>query len=222
LGRRRRDPESRFTLARRRLVERLADQGLRDPRVLAAIGDVPRHRLVPEALEAQAYRDAPLPIGEGQTISAPGIVAAMAEALELRGEETVLEVGTGSAYGAAVLARLAARVVSIERIPLLAARARSALDSLGVANVLVHLGDGSRGRPQDGPFGAIAVTAAAPEIPAPLLMQLAPGGRLVAPVGDRRAQALVRVRRVEDGGLCTERLGPCRFVDLLGEHGWAA
>jgi protein-L-isoaspartate(D-aspartate) O-methyltransferase len=222
LGRGRRDPESRFTLTRRRLAERLGEQGLRDPRVLAAIGEVPRHRLVPEALREQAYRDAPLPIGDGQTVSAPGTVAAMCEALELRGHERVLEVGTGSAYGAAVLARLAAQVVSIERIPRLAARARSALDELGVANVLVHLGDGSLGRPQDGPFDAIAVTASAPEIPVPLLAQLAEGGRLVAPVGGRRAQQLVRVRREAGGGLRSEILGPCRFVDLLGAHGWAA
>jgi protein-L-isoaspartate(D-aspartate) O-methyltransferase len=216
------DSEARWRPLRRRLAARLAAAGIRDPRVLAALEEVPRHLLVPEALRAQAYRDAALPIGEGQTISAPSIVAAMTEALELRGGESVLEVGTGSGYQAAVLSRLAARVVTIERRPGLAARARSALDALGVANVIVHLGDGSRGRPADGPYDAIVVTASAPDVPAPLLGQLAPGGRLVAPCGERAQQVLVRVRRSEEGALEREELGPCRFVDLVGDHGWAA
>lgn len=216
-----RDPEARFRLPRRRLAERLASDGVRDPRVLAAIEQVPRHRLVPEALRDQAYRDCALPIGEGQTISAPGMVAAMTGALELEGHECVLEIGTGSGYQAAVLSALAARVVSVERLPTLAARARSALDALGIANVVVHLGDGSRGRPQEAPFDAILVTAGAPEIPPPLIEQLAPEGRLVAPVGDRATQELVRVRRT-GGGIRRESLGRCRFVDLVGEHGWAA
>lgn len=203
-------------------MERLQEQGVRDRRVLAAIGGVARHRLVPEAMWDQAYRDGPLPIGEGQTISAPGIVAAMSEALELAGAETVLEIGTGSGYQAAVLSQLAARVVSVERIPLLAARARSALDALGLTNVVVHLGDGSRGRPQEAPFEAVLVTAGAPEIPPPLIEQLAPGGRLVAPVGDRAGQELLRLRRLESGEILRESLGRCRFVDLVGEHGWAA
>jgi protein-L-isoaspartate(D-aspartate) O-methyltransferase len=146
----------------------------------------------------------------------------MTEALELRGDERVLEVGTGSGYQAAVLSQLAAHVVTIERRPSLAARARSALDALGVANVVVHLGDGSRGRAVDGPYDAIVVTAAAPEIPPPLVSQLAPGGRLVGPVGARDRQVLVRVRRAADGELHREELGPCRFVDLVGDHGWAA
>ena len=216
------DSEARWRPLRRRLATRLAAAGIRDPRVLAALEAVPRHLLVPEALRAQAYRDAALPIGEGQTISAPSIVAAMTEALELRGDESVLEVGTGSGYQAAVLSRLAARVTTIERRPGLAARARSALDALGVANVIVHLGDGSRGRPADGPFDAIVVTAAAPDVPAPLVAQLAAGGRLVGPIGARAQQVLVRVRRGEDGALRREDLGPCRFVDLVGDHGWAA
>ena len=203
IGHRKRDPEARYRLLRRRLVERLEGEGVRDPRVLAAIGSVARHRLVPEALRDQAYRDGPLPIGEGQTISAP-------------------EIGPGSAYQAAVLSRLATRVISVERIRVLAARARSALDALGVTNVVVHLGDGSRGRPQEAPFDAIVVTAGAPEIPPPLLEQLAPGGRLVAPVGARTGQQLVRLRRQGSGGVVRESLGRCRFVDLVGEHGWAA
>jgi protein-L-isoaspartate(D-aspartate) O-methyltransferase len=214
--------EDRYAGARRRLVERLAANGIRDARVLDAIGSVPRHLLIADALSHQAYEDAALPIGEGQTISAPGIVAAMSEALELTGKEKVLEVGTGSAYQAAILSRLAERVISVERIPALATRARSALDRLGVQNVVVYLGDGTRGRPADGPFDAIVVTAGGPEIPAPLLEQLAPGGRLVGPFGRREAQTLVRVRRARDGRTTQEALGACRFVDLIGEHGHRA
>ncbi len=207
---------------RRRLVDRLRRFGVVDARVLQAMERVPRHLLVPEALRHQAYEDRPLPIGEGQTISAPDVVAFMSQALELAGDESVLEVGTGSAYQAAVLARLGARVVSIERIPALANRARSALDRLGVSNVVVRLGDGTRGWPGDAPYDAIVVTAGGPDVPAPLLAQLGPGGRLVGPFGPRGAQELVRVRRDAAGGLQRERLGPCRFVDLVGEHGWAA
>jgi protein-L-isoaspartate(D-aspartate) O-methyltransferase len=209
------------TTARRRLVQRLARTGVRDVRLLAAIGAVPRHALIPEGLRGQAYRDGPIPIGDGQTISSPSVVAAMTEALELSGPECVLEVGAGSGYQAAILARLADRVISVERIPRLAARARRALDALGVTNVIVHLGDGSLGRPADAPFDAILVSAAAPRIPAPLLDQLGKGGRLVAPVGEvGGAQRLVRVRRRTDGRLVEEPLGTCRFVALVGEHGW--
>lgn len=211
-----------FTRARQRLVERLADQGVADPRVLAAFRAVPRHRLVPEALRERAYADLALPIGAGQTISAPGVVAAMTQALELRGDETVLEVGTGSGYQAAILAQLAARVVSIERLPRLAAEARRGLDVLGVTNVVVHLGDGTAGRPADAPFDAIVVTAGGPDVPQPLLQQLAPAGRLVGPFGTREEQTLVRVRRTGAGAFEREALGRCRFVDLLGTHGWAA
>jgi protein-L-isoaspartate(D-aspartate) O-methyltransferase len=208
--------------ARRRMVERLGSRGVRDPRVLAALEAVPRHWLVPEALHAQAYRDHALPIGDGQTISAPSTVARMSEALELRGRESVLEIGTGSGYQAAVLGLLAERIVSIERLPRLAAAARRALDRLGVRNVVVHLGDGSLGRDADGPYDAIVVTAGAPDLPRPLLAQLVPGGRLVAPVGPRGGQRLVRVRRTAEGRFRAEALGPCRFVDLVGRHGWAA
>jgi protein-L-isoaspartate(D-aspartate) O-methyltransferase len=211
-----------YVLARKRLVERLAAAGVRDPRVLQAFGEVPRHRLIPEALRAAAYRDTPLPIGDGQTISAPGVVAVMTQALALSGPETVLEVGTGSGYQAAILSRLATRVVSIERLPRLAARARSALDALGVANVVVHLGDGTQGRPAEAPYQAIVVTAGGPEVPDPLLAQLAPGGRLVGPFGPRGGQELLRVQRRTDGRLVRERLGSCSFVDLIGTHGWAA
>lgn len=208
--------------ARRRMVERLVSGGVRDGRVLAALAAVPRHWLVPDALRSQAYRDHALPIGDGQTISAPSTVARMSEALELTGRESVLEIGTGSGYQASLLGLLAERVVSIERLPRLAAMARRALDRLGVGNVVVHLGDGSVGRPADAPYDAIVVTAGAPDLPRPLLAQLARGGRLVAPVGPRGSQRLVRVRCSGEGRLRAEALGPCRFVDLVGRHGWAA
>jgi len=210
----------RYEGPRRRMVETVADSGVTDLRVLHALDSIPRHLLVPEALRDQAYKNTSIPIGESQTISQPEIVAAMSQAMELQGDEVVLEVGTGSGYQAAVLSRLADRVISIERIPKLAARARSALDILGVTNVVVHLGDGSQGRPADGPFDAIIVTAGGPEIPKPLLEQLAPGGRLVGPFGSRDAQSLIRVRRKEDGTFEKEVLGKCRFVDLIGQHGW--
>jgi protein-L-isoaspartate(D-aspartate) O-methyltransferase len=193
--------QDEYARARGRLVERLAARGVSDPRVLEALGAVPRHRLVPEALRGRAYQDVSLPIGDRQTISQPRVVAAMTEALGLRGGECVLEVGTGSGYQAAVLSRLARRVVSIERLPRLAATARTALDQLGISNVVVYLGDGSAGRPVDAPFDAIVVTAGGPDVPAPLLQQLAEGGKLVGPFGARDAQQLLRIRRT----------GPDRF-----------
>jgi len=209
-------------LPRRRLSDRLRASGIRDERVLEAFAHVPRHLLIPEPLRGRAYKDASLPIGDGQTISAPSTVAAMTQALQLVGTETVLEVGTGSGYQAAILSRLVARVVSIERIPRLAARARTALDNLGVSNVVVHLGDGTAGRPSEAPFDAIVVTAGGPDVPQPLLAQLAPGGYLVGPFGARDRQKLIRMRCDGRGGFIREELGPCRFVELLGTHGWAA
>jgi protein-L-isoaspartate(D-aspartate) O-methyltransferase len=204
------------------MVARLRDRGIRDPRVLAALRSVPRHILVPEALRHRAYDESALPIGERQTISAPEVVAAMSQALALRGDEKVLEIGTGSAYQSAILSHLADRVISVERIPSLASRARSALDACGVSNVVVFLGDGTRGWPAEAPYDAIVVTAAAPSVPEPLLNQLAPGGRLVGPFGERDEQALLRITRRPDGKFQREKLGSCRFVDLVGEHGWAA
>ncbi len=211
----------RWHVSRRRMLERLMRAGIRDERVLEALAAIPRHTLVPEALGHRAYDEAPLPIGRGQTISAPGTVAAMSAALALTGSEKVLEIGTGSAYQAAVLSRLAARVISIERLPALASRARRALDALGVTNVVVQLGDGTRGWPTEAPYDAIVVTAGGPEIPAPLLEQIGRGGRLIGPFGPRGRQALVRVRRSASGELLApEVLGAARFVDLVGEHGW--
>jgi len=214
--------ESAYAVPRRRMAERLALDGVRDPRVLEALAAIPRHLLVPEALRGQAYRNVALPIGEGQTISAPGVVAAMSEALELVGNETVLEVGTGSGYQAAILSRLAARVVSIERVHRLAAAARRTLDGLGVTNVVVYLGDGTLGRRQDAPYHAIVVTAGGPGVPTPLLEQLAIGGRLVGPFGTRDQQRLLRVRRTTERDYVEETIGHCRFVDLIGTHGWVA
>ena len=205
------------------MVERLFRDGLRDRRVLRALAAVPRDLLVPEALVGRAYReDEALPIGEGQTISAPRTVAAMTAALGLEGHEAVLEVGTGSGYQAAVLSRLCARVISIERHGSLAAEARESLARLGSENVVVHEGDGTCGRPADAPFDAIVVTAGGPRIPVALLEQLAHGGRLVGPFGARGEQRLLRVRRTRTGLYEREVLGPCRFVDLVGAGGWAA
>jgi protein-L-isoaspartate(D-aspartate) O-methyltransferase len=211
-----------YAFARRRLVDQLKRDGVSDRHVLAAFRDVPRHLLIPEALRGQAYRNTPLPIGERQTISAPGVVAHMTQALALGGDETVLEIGTGSGFQAAILSRLARSVVSVERIPVLANAARVALARLGATNVTVHLGDGTRGRPGDAPFDRIVVTAGGPEIPLPLLSQLTIGGMLVGPFGEREAQELIRMRRVAHARFTREVLGPCRFVDLIGENGWAA
>ncbi len=182
---------------------------------------VPRHLFVPEALWHQAYSDRPLPIGYGQTISQPYIVALMTEALELRGDERVLEVGTGSGYQAAILAELAKQVYSVERMPELAKRARRILDRLGYGNVLIRVGDGSKGWPERAPFDAIIVTAGAPKVPKALLQQLKIGGRMVIPVGDEQSQELLKIVRLKDG-FQQEELGGCRFVKLIGEEGWRA
>jgi protein-L-isoaspartate(D-aspartate) O-methyltransferase len=184
------------------------------------MGKVPRHRFIPRHLWEQAYSDYPLPIGEEQTISQPYIVALMTEALELAGPEKVLELGTGSGYQAAVLGELAAQVYTIERIPSLARAAEQVLALLGYANVQVIVADGTLGWPGQAPFDAILVTAGSPQVPPPLVDQLAMGGRLVIPVGDHYSQTLTRVRRTSDG-LKHEYLGGCRFVKLIGRHGWA-
>lgn len=204
------------------MVERqLRRRGISDERVLRAMAEVPRHEFVPERYHSRAYSDSALPIGEGQTISQPWIVAAIAQALELRGEEVVLEIGTGSGYSAAVLARLAVQVLSFERHEGLAAEARRTLDSLGVANVEVVVGDGSRGVPERAPFDAIAVHATAPAPPQTLLGQLAEAGRLVVPIAAEGADMLTVYRR-RGGELSCATIGPCRFVPLIGEEGFTA
>lgn len=210
-----------FSIARRRMVEeQIMARGVRDPRVIDAMLRVPRHKFVEEALESQAYQDGPLPIGERQTISQPYMVAVMSEALALQGSEKVLEVGTGSGYQAAVLALLADRVFTLERIPALARRARKALDACGYNKVNIRLTDGTLGWPEMAPFDAIMVTAGAPEVPRGYLDQLAVGGRLVIPVGDRLSQVLIRITRTAEDAYQEERLLGCRFVPLVGSNGW--
>jgi protein-L-isoaspartate(D-aspartate) O-methyltransferase len=214
-----------YTKQRKRMVEtQLRSRGIRDERVLKAMETIPRHLFVDEALRDQAYFDHPLPIDAGQTISQPYIVALMTAALELRGRERVLEIGTGSGYQTAVLAALADQVFSIERVAPLASRARKILDALDDYNVAIRIGDGTYGWREESPFDAIIVTAGAPRVPRILVEQLAVGGRLVIPVGDRRTQDLIRVIRQseEAGDIKQEDLGGCRFVSLIGEHGWQA
>ncbi|NPA48919.1 MAG: protein-L-isoaspartate(D-aspartate) O-methyltransferase [Thermodesulfobacteria bacterium] len=209
-----------YQRARERMVEtQIAARGIKDPRVLAAMRKVPRHLFVDEALKDQAYGDYPLPIGEGQTISQPYIVALMTEALELKGPEKVLEVGTGSGYQAAILGELARWVYSIERYPSLAHRAKRILEKLGYNNVIIKVGDGTKGWPEAAPFDAIIVTAAGPKIPEPLIEQLKDGGRLVMPVGDEWSQYLIKVTKKGDK-LYKKNLGAVRFVKLVGEHGF--
>jgi protein-L-isoaspartate(D-aspartate) O-methyltransferase len=207
--------EPAFARAREAMVaEQIAARGVRDAQTLAAMREVPRHLFVPRDLERDAYEDHPLPIGHGQTISQPYIVAFMTEALGLRGGETVLEVGTGSGYQAAVLSRIAARVFTIEIVPELAADARERLIRLGYANVTARAGDGYLGWPEEAPFDAIVVTAAAPRVPDPLKVQLKDGGRLVVPVGDESQELMVVTRR---GATYTEsRVLGVRFVPMTG------
>ena len=194
-------------------------RGVRDERVLAAMRKIPRHLFVPEGFERAAYEDRPLPIGEGQTISQPYIVAVMTEQLELSPQDRVLEIGTGSGYQAALLAELAGTVISLERLPELADRAQQTLARAGVTGVRVVVGDGTKGYPPEAPYDAIIVTAASPSIPEPLIDQLGKGGRLIAPVGPRDCQDLIklvkqegRVEKIPLGGVC--------FVPLIGQFGW--
>ena len=207
-------------VARAEMVERqLRRRGIADDRVLSAIGRVPRELFVPEGLRSHAYDDGALPIGHGQTISQPFVVATICALLGLDGHERVLDVGTGSGYQAAVLAELAAEVVTIERVPELAGEARERLLEAGLPNVEVRVGDGSLGVPERAPFDAIAVAAAAPSVPTALYEQLLDGGRLVLPRGSRRGQDLVLVVRTPDGP--AERASiSCRFVPLVGDEGF--
>jgi protein-L-isoaspartate(D-aspartate) O-methyltransferase len=212
--------EARATRERERMVdEQLSRRGITDTRVLDAMRRIPRHRFVEEGLIHGAYEDHPLPIGEGQTISQPYIVALMTSLLELTGQEKVLEVGTGSGYQTAVLAALARRVCSIERLPRLAERARATLEALGVQNVWIRVGNGALGWPDEAPFDRILVAAGGPSVPPPLVEQLAEGGRMVLPVGSPEDQVLTVVERV-GGEMHTRQAGECKFVKLVGKYAW--
>lgn len=203
----------------RMVVQQLERRGIRDPRVLAAMRAVERDRFIPIEYAEHAYDDEPLPIGAEQTISQPYMVALMCEVAELGGGERVLEIGTGSGYGAAVLARLAADVYTVECVEPLYEQARARLGAMGVANVHPLCGDGSEGWPAEAPFDVIVVTAAMPGVARPLLDQLTPAGRLVAPIGEDDLQTLVRISR-RDGAWREEYFGECRFVKMTGRHGF--
>lgn len=203
------------------LEQQLAAHGIRDPRVLEAMGRIPRHEFVDPGMASQAYLDSPLNIGCKQTISQPYIVALMTQSLELKGTEKVLEIGTGSGYQTAILAETARQVFSVERVTTLSNRARMVLYRLGYSNVTLRIGDGTLGWPEEAPFDAILVTAGAPSTPQVYAEQLAEGGRLVIPRGGEEAQDLICVRK-RNGALEEENLGPCRFVKLYGQYGWRA
>ena len=205
---------------RRRMVDdQIVGRGIKDERVLAAMRRVPRHEFLPEAIRGMAYADNALPIGEGQTMSQPYMVAIMTELLGLTSTERVLEIGTGSGYQSAVLAELCIKVYTVERIKTIAEKARATLDRLGYQNVAIKVYDGTYGWKEMAPFDAIMVTAGAPEIPAPLVEQLKDGGRMVIPVGERFGQSLLKVVKIAEGTV-TSRSIPCVFVPLIGNHGW--
>lgn len=209
-----------FEVARRKMVEtQIAARGIRNPRVLQAMREIPRHLFLDEGMWEQAYQDHPLPIGEKQTISQPYIVALMTEALEPTPKDKVLEIGTGSGYQTAILASLCEWVYSVERIRSLALKARKVLDQLRLYNISIRIGDGTEGWVENAPYDGILVTAGAPEVPQPLKEQLADGGRLVIPVGDRFSQSLYKIIRKGEE-FHQEDLGGCRFVDLVGRYGW--
>lgn len=212
-----------YNRQRTRMIDtQLMARGISDEMVLKAMTTVPRHLFVDEGLQDQAYSDNPLPIGSRQTISQPYIVALMTEALDLKGTDKILEIGTGCGYQTAILAELAERVFSIERIASLAFRAQRTLDSLQYYNILIRVGDGTYGWSEEGPFDAIITTAGSPKIPETLTGQLAVGGRMIIPVGSRSAQKLVKLTRLseEPSDFRTEDICDCRFVALIGEHGW--
>ncbi len=209
-----------YTRRREEMVRKQIEaRGITDAKVLAAVQNVPRHLFVSEALQDQAYGDFPLPIGEQQTISQPYMVAEMTQALQVSEDDRVLEIGTGSGYQAAVLAEIVFRVYTVERIYTLFSRARRLFDALSYHNIVTRYSDGTLGWKDEGPFDAIIVTAGAPDIPYPLVSQLAQGGRMVIPVGDQHSQELVKLYKDEKGIRRTD-LGGCRFVKLVGEHGW--
>jgi protein-L-isoaspartate(D-aspartate) O-methyltransferase len=201
------------------LEKQLRRRGINDEKVLAEMDAVPRHEFVPAEFRERAYEDAPLPIGDGQTISQPYIVAAMTAALRIKATDRILEIGTGCGYQAAILSRLGKEVFSVERRPKLAAEASKRLGELGYANVHVHCGDGTLGLQEFAPFDAILVAAAAPSVPKPLLAQLAEGGRMILPVGDEENQVLQLIEKLGNT-ILTNTLEGCRFVPLVGYHGW--
>ncbi len=209
-----------FEKERSRMVEeQIVGRGIKDERVIAAMRKVPRHEFLPEAIRGMAYQDSALPLGEGQTMSQPYMVAVMSELLGLSGTERVLEIGTGSGYQSAVLAELCEKVYTVERIKILADRARETLDRLGYRSVAIKVYDGTYGWKDMAPFDAIIVTAGSPDIPGPLVEQLKEGGRMVIPVGDRYGQMLMKVVKTPEGPV-TDRSIPCVFVPLIGNHGW--
>jgi protein-L-isoaspartate(D-aspartate) O-methyltransferase len=209
-----------YAAAREAMVElQLVARGISDVRVLQAMREVPRHLFVNESVRNDAYADSPLPIGDGQTISQPYMVAIMTELLGLKGYERVLEIGTGSGYQAAVLSRVCGWVYSVERIKSLSDRARVTTEALEYTNISFLVGDGTLGFPEEAPFDGIVVTAGAPTVPDGLVEQLAMGGKLVIPVGNRFSQTLKRVVRTGSGTITENHTG-CRFVDLVGKHGW--
>ena len=209
-----------FNLSRERMVKnQLIARGIKDKRLLQAMGKIPRHLFIEEALWGEAYNDYPVPIGEKQTISQPYIVALMTEALDLKGDEHTLEIGTGSGYQTAILAELSEKVYTIERIKSLLVNARKLLADSGYDNILFKAFDGTLGWKEYAPFDAIMVTAGAPSIPEPLTDQLADNGRMIIPVGDKHSQELIKVTKKGDS-LKKKNLGGCRFVNLIGVHGW--
>lgn len=211
---------SQFATSRNRMVqEQLINRDIVDSATIKAMSEVPRHLFVDDAMQGRAYGDHPLPIGAGQTISQPYIVATMTQALELTGTENVLEIGTGSGYQAAVLSRMCRQVYTVERINSLLARARKVFDKLRYYNIRSKLDDGTMGWPENGPYDAIIVTAGGPEVPQPLVDQLSENGRLIIPVGDQHVQELQFVQKKE-GQVEISSLASVRFVDLVGEHGW--
>jgi protein-L-isoaspartate(D-aspartate) O-methyltransferase len=214
------DAARKYERLREEMVRtQIAARGITDRHVLAAMRQVPRHLFVSEALRDQAYGDFPLPIGDQQTISQPFIVAEMTQALQLQPTDRVLELGTGSGYQAAILAEIASRVYTIERLHSLYIKARRLFDRLQYHNIITRYSDGTAGWEEESPFDGIIVTAGAPEIPAPLIHQLAEGGRLIIPVGNQHSQELVKIYR-DAGGIHKARLGGCRFVKLVGAYGW--
>jgi protein-L-isoaspartate(D-aspartate) O-methyltransferase len=211
---------SDYSLAREQMVRtQLIPRGIRDTRVLQAMKEVPRERFVPEPMKPFAYLDSPLAIGNFQTISQPYIVALMTEALELNGEDKTLEIGTGSGYQAAILAKLSKTVYTVERIASLSESAQKVLHELGYTNIYQNVSDGTLGWRENAPYDAIMVTAGSPDIPEPLISQLKEGGRLVVPIGDRVSQELIKIVRNGDS-YYKESLGGVRFVNLIGEYGW--